>query len=135
MKIFTENFITAINFLKESYTQANISSKIGLHPQSLSQIMTGKRAPTVENISKLFTEFNINPIWVLTGTGNMIISKVNQPPPVTGGGSHLKQLPNEEHYKRLCKEKDQEIQRLMSIIEMMINHKSQAEETPPDQPA
>jgi len=75
MKKCAGNFIIAINTLKNSYNQVQIASKLGIQPQSLSQIMKGKRGPTVENISKLFTEFAINPIWILTGKGHMIENK------------------------------------------------------------
>lgn len=87
MKYFTKNFIIAINYLKNKYNQRVISEAIELKPQSLSQIMKGKRAPTVENISKLFTVYDINPKWLLAGEGEMTrqypkndsINLVNEP--------------------------------------------------------
>ncbi len=117
MKNFTNNFIKAINYLKSSNSQKNISLHIGLQPQSLSQIMKGKRAPTVDNISKLFTVYKINPIWIMTGKGKMIQS-VDGAIDTTGqpGGEKPTEVAVLE--ARLH-EKEKEIGRLYSLLKEM----------------
>ena len=70
MDILINNFILTIKELSKSESQASISTRIGLQPQSLSHIMTGKRKPTITNLSKLHIVYGVNINWIITGVGS-----------------------------------------------------------------
>ena len=134
MKNFYIFFTNAINYLKSNnISQKEIAEKIGLQPQSLSQIMKGKRNPTVINISKLFTEYNFNPEWLLTGNGPMLrtgsVSATGDEPP---GYSIDELISRIEQLEKTVEERTQEINRLMRIIEMITGYaeKPQQEDLP-----
>jgi transcriptional regulator with XRE-family HTH domain len=74
MKKVCKNFINVINHLKLSDSQAGIARKLGIQPQSLGQILKEKRSPTIENISKLFTIYKANPLYIISGQGSMFLS-------------------------------------------------------------
>jgi hypothetical protein len=48
-------------------------------PQSLSQIRKGKRDVTIELLSKVFFEFNGNPVFILLGYGPKIVEENTMP--------------------------------------------------------
>lgn len=52
---------------------ADFCKRTGFLPQSLSAIRKGKRDVTIDLISKLFNEFNGNPIYILSGNGSKIL--------------------------------------------------------------
>ena len=52
---------------------ADFCKRIHYPAQSLSAIRKGRRDVTVEMISKLFSEFNGNPIYILSGKGTKIL--------------------------------------------------------------
>jgi len=72
MDILIYNFIATVKYLTTSESQADVSRKIGLQPQSLSHIMTKKRKPTIANLSLLYSVYNININWLMSGLGKMI---------------------------------------------------------------
>lgn len=55
-------------------TQKEFGSQIGLKPNSVSDIESGKNNPTDTVIRSICREFGINEEWLRNGTGNMEIS-------------------------------------------------------------
>ncbi len=54
-------------------SQKNFGAKIGLKPNSISDIETGKNTPTDQTIKAICREFGINEEWLRTGKGKMNI--------------------------------------------------------------
>lgn len=54
---------------------AEFCKRTGFQAQSMSQIKAGKRDITIELISKLFSEFRGNPIYIFTGRGSKILNE------------------------------------------------------------
>ncbi|MCI8770014.1 MAG: helix-turn-helix transcriptional regulator [Lachnospiraceae bacterium] len=52
-------------------TQKEFGIQIGLKPNSVSDIESGKNKPTKQTIKSICREFNINEEWLRTGTGEM----------------------------------------------------------------
>ena len=52
-------------------TQKDFGSKIGLKPNSVSDIESGKNKPTNQTIKAICREFNINEDWLQTEEGEM----------------------------------------------------------------
>lgn len=68
----TARFLRVYNELisdKIVKNQAEFAKAMGELPQSFSQILNGKRNITVQFISKLFTHYMVNPIYIHTGRG------------------------------------------------------------------
>lgn len=82
MSKFTQNIISVrfLEVLEELINKRIVESiaefckRINYQPQSMSQIKGGKRDVTVELISKLFSLFNGNPIYILSGKGSRILN-------------------------------------------------------------
>lgn len=65
-------FIECINILKESKRFPSIrqfSKTIGVHPQCISDIVTGKREVNTDIITKAMSYFQINPNYIFSGEG------------------------------------------------------------------
>lgn len=74
----SERFIDCIKVLKKegdirSYRQFAIS--IDIHPQCISDVITGKREVSVDMIAKSLEHHNINPNYLYTGKGSMILDE------------------------------------------------------------
>jgi hypothetical protein len=91
-------------------------------PQSMSQIRAGKRDVTLELISKMFSEFGGNPIYIVGGTGEKILSAetmsmVQEPRTDYTNGSGDKQLI--ETLERLLKSKEDNLADLRATVARM----------------
>ena len=65
-------FVECINILKETKRIPSVrqfSKTIGVHPQCISDIITGKRAVNTDIISKSMCHFKINPNYIFSGEG------------------------------------------------------------------
>ncbi|MBT8229589.1 MAG: peptidase S24 [Bacteroidia bacterium] len=74
----SKRFIECIKVLKKegdvrSFRQFAIA--IDIHPQCISDVITGKREVSVDMISKSLQHFNINPNYLYTGKGAMILDE------------------------------------------------------------
>lgn len=58
---------TALRYLRvfNDYTTVQLSEKLGLAQSYISEIESGKKAPTLQTIEKYAEEFNINPSTVI----------------------------------------------------------------------
>ncbi len=54
---------------KLSKTQKDFGDHIGLKPNSISDIESGKNNPTQQTIKAICREFSVNEDWLLNGTG------------------------------------------------------------------
>lgn len=52
-------------------TQKDFGNRIGLKPNSVSDIESGKNNPTQQTIKAICREFNVNVNWILTGNGDI----------------------------------------------------------------
>ena len=57
--------------------QNSLSDTLGIHKQTISDILTGKRNLTIEHISLLLEKFSVNPVYLLSNEGAMFLSKEN----------------------------------------------------------
>ena len=74
----SERFIDCIKVLKKegdirSYRQFAIS--IGVHPQCISDLINAKREVSVDMISKSLEHYSINPNYLYTGVGSMLLDE------------------------------------------------------------
>lgn len=57
---------------KFNLTQEDFANKIGLKRSTIGNIEAGNVALTERNITTICKTFNVNPIWLKTGEGNML---------------------------------------------------------------
>lgn len=69
-----------LKFLRKSLglTQTEFGEKIGLSLRGIVKWEKGESKPQQSTIKALVSTFNVNPDWLLNGTGEMFINDVNQ---------------------------------------------------------
>lgn len=76
--IVTQRFVKCHNLLKEE-NQVRSSRQFALSleylPQSLSEILKGRRDVTIELLRKAVKKYKINPVYIFTGEGPMFMSE------------------------------------------------------------
>jgi phage repressor protein C with HTH and peptisase S24 domain len=75
--VITQRFIKCHNKLRENKTiksSRQFAVEIDYLPQSLSEILKGRRDVTIEVLRKTVEMFKINPIYLFTGEGSMFLS-------------------------------------------------------------
>jgi len=76
--IVTQRFVKCHNVLKEE-NQVRSSRQFALSleylPQSLSEILKGRRDVTIELLRKAIKKYKINPVYIFTGEGPMFMSE------------------------------------------------------------
>ncbi|MDR0453497.1 MAG: helix-turn-helix transcriptional regulator [Deferribacteraceae bacterium] len=70
-------------------TQAEFAGKIGVSTQTLHSWMTGKNEPTGDKLKTISSLFDVSPIWLLTGEGEMLSSDVEKGKLSTDGGGFV----------------------------------------------
>jgi transcriptional regulator with XRE-family HTH domain len=60
-------------------TQVEFSSKLGLKQGSIADWERGKSTPSIETLTNIADNFNINLHWLLTGKGEMFLSDKKEP--------------------------------------------------------
>jgi len=73
----TERFIECMNLIKESHhipSTRQFSKLIDVHPQCISDVITGKREANADLISRVVLNFNVNANYIFSGNGNPISS-------------------------------------------------------------
>lgn len=81
-KPLTFRFIECLNFLKSSKkvpSTRQFSKTIGVHPQCISDIITGKRDVNSDIISKAIESYNMCATYLFTGKGEAFSSEVALP--------------------------------------------------------
>jgi phage repressor protein C with HTH and peptisase S24 domain len=76
MNIVTERFIKCHEKLKDEgiiRSSRQFAKEVKFIPQSLSEILNGKRDVTIELLRKSIEVFHFNPIYVFTGRGSMFL--------------------------------------------------------------
>ena len=77
----TKRYLEVIDHLIDKQIVKNLADfckRVDFNIQSMSQIKRGERNVTIELLSKLFTTFNGNPVYLLSGTGDKVIQSKNQ---------------------------------------------------------
>jgi len=72
----TTRFIRCVNHLKENHhfpSLRQFSMTIGVHPQCMSDVMRAKREVNSDIIHKTILHYKINPVYIYTGEGSMLI--------------------------------------------------------------
>ena len=80
-------------------TQKNFGSAIGLKPNSISDIESGKNIPTEQTLKAICREFNINEDWLRNGTGDMK-NKLTKNQEIGEFANEVMNLPDEDFKKR-----------------------------------
>lgn len=76
--IITQRFIKCHNQLKEDgrvRSSRQFALSLEYLPQSLSEILKGRRDVTIELLRKAVNEYRINPVYIYTGEGPMFMSE------------------------------------------------------------
>lgn len=76
--IVTQRFIKFHNKLRENKTiksSRQFAIELDYLPQSLSEILKGRRDVTIELIRKAVEVYKLNPVFIFTGEGDMILSE------------------------------------------------------------
>lgn len=83
-----QRVIECINFIGNTEKMYQISEKLGISKQKLSEITSGRMAAGLDVIQNLCINYNINTDWLITGRGEMLLQEQQQekqqktPPPV-----------------------------------------------------
>ncbi|MBT8232277.1 MAG: S24 family peptidase [Saprospiraceae bacterium] len=70
-------FIQSLEYLKSTKKIPSIrqfSITIGIHPQCISDVVRGKREVNCDILSKTIKHFNVNPIFLYTGKGSVLLN-------------------------------------------------------------
>jgi phage repressor protein C with HTH and peptisase S24 domain len=76
--IVTQRFVKCHDKLREMgkvRSSRQFSLALDYLPQSLSEILKGRRDVTIELLRKAIEEFNFNPVYIFTGEGTMFMSE------------------------------------------------------------
>ena len=70
--------------IKENGINVNkFSQKIGVNRSTMSHILSGRNNPSIDLINKILDNFNeINPTWLLRGSGSMYLPDLNFDPKI-----------------------------------------------------
>lgn len=74
-----QRFIESINFLLgtlEGISKGEFAEVLRLGKSKFSEILNGRMNVGVDVIGDLFLHYNVNPTWVLTGVGDMMMPRV-----------------------------------------------------------
>lgn len=68
-----------IKILRKSLnlTQKDLGDKLGLKPNTISDLENGKTTATEQNIKLICRELNVNYMWLVTGEGDMFLNISN----------------------------------------------------------
>ncbi len=78
--VVTQRFILCHNKLKEDNrvrSSRQFAMSLEYLPQSLSEILKGRRDVTIELLRKAILKYKINPVYIFTGEGPMFMSEEN----------------------------------------------------------
>lgn len=76
--LINQRFIKAVNFLiseKIVENKSTIAEKINISKSKFSEILNQRMNIGLEDLAAFTEEFLINPLWVLTGKGNLSLEK------------------------------------------------------------
>lgn len=126
-----QRFINVINWLKESrkiFNNADLANVLGVSQTYVSLLMTEKKPITANLVKNLVNKFNeLNEIWILTGEGSMLKvdatatsrDEINQTGTYNNvhGDNNVNADSTINALIERIKEKDEQISRLITIIE------------------
>lgn len=81
-------------------TQKQFGSQIGLKPNSVSDIESGKNTPTEQTIKAICREFNVNSDWIRAGKGEPIIG-LSRNQEIAKFSNGIMELPDDNIKKKL----------------------------------
>lgn len=113
--IVNERVIEAINYILKSNTSLNkalLAESIGIKPAKFSEILNKRMAAGMDIIQKICSDYAISANWLITGKGEMCRQTDDISPETNDKISRLITILEET-----LKEKDKQIEKLMSIIE------------------
>jgi len=73
-KAITERFSAAVDWVisnKKEKWKASIAEKLGMTPSNFSEILHFRICVSTEVLADFCVLYNVNPIWILTGTGSL----------------------------------------------------------------
>jgi transcriptional regulator with XRE-family HTH domain len=66
-------------FETSKLTQSAFAGRIGIKQPALNNLLTGRsQTPSIQTLQLLRAEFNVSPLWLLTGEGEMFLSVQRQ---------------------------------------------------------
>jgi len=113
--IVNERVIEAINYILKTNTSLNkalLAESIGIKPAKFSEILNKRMAAGMDIIQKLCSDYAISANWLITGKGEMCRKPDDDSSETNDKISRLITILEET-----LKEKDKQIEKLMSIIE------------------
>lgn len=113
--IVNERVIEAINYILKTNTSLNkalLAESIGIKPAKFSEILNKRMAAGMDIIQKLCSDYAISANWLITGKGEMCRQTDDNSAETNDKISRLITILEET-----LKEKDKQIEKLMSIIE------------------
>ena len=113
--IVNERVIEAINYILKTNTSLNkalLAESIGIKPAKFSEILNKRMAAGMDIIQKLCSDYAISANWLITGEGEMCRQTDDNSVETNDKISRLITILEET-----LKEKDKQIEKLMSIIE------------------
>lgn len=100
---------------------ADFCKSVGYSPQSFSQVRKGKRDVTTELISKLFTVYQGNPIFIFSESGPLLYKQQENYAMVAEHGEKYPTAKREREHEELLKELIQQNIRMEKLVESYAN--------------
>lgn len=108
-------------FRKRGLTQQNIADRFGVSQSYVASLLNGTNPIGKKTAKKWADEFGLSETWLLTGIGEPINSSViqNNENGDNYNGAGMTVNKSDAEYLALLKKKDEQIDRLLTIIENM----------------
>ncbi|MBO4654979.1 MAG: helix-turn-helix transcriptional regulator [Bacteroidales bacterium] len=113
-----ERFISSVNYLiseKKAHNKTEIATAMGIKPNTFSEILNKRMSLGLQMIEPFCTHYGISIAWLITGQGEMLAdaeARQERPAVLNSNLQNMVELLN-----RTLQEKDEQIRRLLSIIE------------------
>ena len=74
--IINQRFIDSVNYLisEKKGNKSTISEKINISKSKFSEILNNRMSIGIEDLANFIEAFSINPYWILTGKGKMLLN-------------------------------------------------------------
>lgn len=107
-------------FKSQGLTQNEIAERLGVSQSFVGMLLTGRKAFGKTTAQTWADEFGLSAAWLLTGEGAMLGSVIQN----NQNGDNIQGVGNtvnkgDEDYIAMIKKRDEQIDRLLSIIEKM----------------
>ncbi len=81
--------------------QVDLAKVLKINPSAISQMESGRTNPSLETLSELVVNYNVNLHWLITGIGKMF-NTANDTSPQNGSWDNFQKLLN-DRLEKLCR--------------------------------